>query len=212
MSQRTQDRHTLHIPMPIWSLSVCIFGNLPAKPSFLKRLPESHPVFLKWQSFKVAHSSFPERWRNDESHAIALVLRNRIQFKVYFLDWDSVWCIHCPVKMTTEHFTTASHNFAQCGVIDHDQMATVTLQTTYDPTLSCVNPKVVCPLKIFPRFWIFSDVVSHLPAAQYRPVHCVDVGYRDVITQSCASRGHHYDAPPIFRVKKSLLPPTIHFS
>ena len=94
---------------------------------------------------------------------------------------------------------------SQCGVIDHDQMATVTLQTIYDPTLSCVYPKVARPLEISSGSGIYSDVVSLLPTAQHRPVHRVDVVYRDVITRSRESRGHHYDSPLIFQVKKSLL-------
>ena len=110
--------------------------------------------------------------------------------------------------MATGHFPTGSHNFAHCGFTDQDQMATVTLQTTYDPTLSCVYPKVACPLEISSGSRINSDVVSHLPAAQHRrtgpPRRCV---FRNVITRSRESRGHHYDAPFIFRVKKSLLPP-----
>ena len=95
---------------------------------------------------------------------------------------------------------------AQSGVIDHDQIAIVTLQTTYDPTLSCVYPKVACPIEIFSGSGIYSDVVSHLLAAQHRVVHHVDVVYRDVISRSRDSRDHHYDVPLIFRVKKSLLP------
>ena len=108
--------------------------------------------------------------------------------------------------MTTGHFPPGSHNFAQCGVIGHDQMATVTLQTTYDPTLSCVYPKVACPLEISSGSGFYSDVVSHLPAAQHRPIHRADVVHRDVITRSRDSRDHHYDVPIIFRVKKSLFP------
>ena len=37
------------------------------------------------------------------------------------------------------------------------------------------------------------------------PVHRVDVAYRDVITGSRESRDHHYDAPLIYRILKSLL-------
>ena len=59
--------------------------------------------------------------------------------------------------------------------------------------------------------WNFSDVINHLPAAQgpaqRLPVHRVDVVYRDVITRSRDLCDHHYDAPIIFRVKKSLLIP-----
>ena len=160
---------------------------------------------MKGQTLKVPLSGFPEWWINSESHAITLILWNGIPFKRYSLDQDSVRWIHCPVKMANWHFPTGSHNFVQCGVIDHDQMATVTLQTTYDPTLSCVYPKVACPLEISSGSGIYSDVVT-LPAAQHGPVHCVDVVYRDVITRSHDSRDHHHDAPLIFRVKKSLLP------
>ena len=43
-------------------------------------------------------------------------------------------------------------------------MSIVTLQTTYDPILSCVYPKVTCPLEISSGSEIYSDVVSHLAA------------------------------------------------
>ena len=51
---------------------------------------------------------------------------------------------------------------------------------------------------------------GHLPAAQpptaKRPADHVDVVYRDVIAGSRESRGHHYDAPFIYRILKSLFP------
>ena len=53
MSQRTQNRDVLHIPVPIWSLSV--FGNFPAKPPFFKRLQLNHAQFL----WKGSHSKYP---------------------------------------------------------------------------------------------------------------------------------------------------------
>ena len=108
--------------------------------------------------------------------------------------------------MATGHFPIGSQNFTQCGFINHDEMATVTLQTTYDPTLSCVYPKVACPLEISSGSGIYSDVVSHLPVTEHRLVHRVDIVYRDVITRSRDSRDHHYHMPPIFRVKKYSLP------
>ena len=70
--------------------------------------------------------------------------------------WDfSVWWINW-------HYS--SYNFAQGvidGVIDHDQMTTVTLQTTYDTTLSPVYPQVACPLEISSESGSYLDVVSH---------------------------------------------------
>ena len=56
MSQRTEIRHALHIPVPNWSLSVFIFGNFPAKPPFLKRLSLNHTQFL----WKGSHSKYPQ--------------------------------------------------------------------------------------------------------------------------------------------------------
>ena len=88
-------------------------------------------------------------------------------------------------------------------------MTTVTLQTIYCMTPPChvsIYPKVARLLEMSYGSGIYSDVVSHLPAAQHRPVHRVDVVDRDVITRSLDSHDHHYDVPLIFRVKKSLLP------
>ena len=63
MSQRTQNKHTQHIPVSIWSLTVFIFVNLPAKPSLLKRLPLNHTQFLR----KGSHSTYStEAFQNDE--------------------------------------------------------------------------------------------------------------------------------------------------
>ena len=54
MSQRTQNKHTQHIPVTIWSLTVFIFVNFPAKPSLLKRLSLNHTQFLR----KGSHSTY----------------------------------------------------------------------------------------------------------------------------------------------------------
>ena len=89
-------------------------------------------------------------------------------------------------------------------------MTTVTLQTKYDPTLPSGYPKVAYPVEMSSGSGIYSDAVRHLPAAQpstaKRPADHVDVVYRDVIAGSRKSRGHHYDAPFIYRILKSLLP------
>ena len=117
VSQRTQNRHALHISVPIWSLSIFIFGNFPAKPPFFLTITtESRPVFVKGQSRKRSHSGFPERWIDYESHAIPLILRNGIWLKRFYLDQDRVWWIHCPVEMAIGHFPAGSHNFTQRGV------------------------------------------------------------------------------------------------
>ena len=47
VTKKTQNRHTLDIPVPIWSLSIFIFGNFPAKPPFFKRLPWNHTHFVE---------------------------------------------------------------------------------------------------------------------------------------------------------------------
>ena len=105
---------------------------------------------------------------------------------------------------------TESHNFAWNGLVNIDGMTTVTLQTKYDPTLPSGYPKIAYPVEMSSGSGIYSDAVSHLPAAQpptaKRPADHVDVVYRDVIAVSRESRGHHYDAPFIYRILKSLLP------
>ena len=112
--------------------------------------------------------------------------------------------------MATGHFPTESHNFAWNGHVNIDGMTTVTLQTKYDPTLPSGYPKIAYPVEMSSGSGIYSDAVSHLRAAQpptaKRPADHVNVVYRDVITGSRESRGHHYDAPFIYRILKSLLP------
>ena len=112
--------------------------------------------------------------------------------------------------MATGHFPTESHNFASNGHVNINGMTTVTLQTKYDPTLPSGYPKVAYPVEMSSGSGIYSDAVSHLPAAQpppaKRPDDHVDVVYHDVIAGSRESRGHHYDAPFIYRILKSLLP------
>ena len=129
---------------------------------------------------------------------------------LYFLDLDSVWWINCPIKMATDHFPTASHNFAWCGVISHYQMTTVTLQIKYDPTLPYRCPKVACLLEISSGSGIYSDVgqplAGRLASTAKRPAHGSDGVYRVVITGSRELRDHHYDAALIYRILKSLLP------
>ena len=70
--------------------------------------------------------------------------------------------------MATGHFLTGSHNFALNGYVDIDGMTIVTLQTKYDPTLSFAYPKVAYPLEMSSGSGMYSDGVSHLPAAQHR--------------------------------------------
>ena len=107
------------------------FRKFAVKAAIFKTITtESHLVFMKGQSLKVPYSAFPARWINCKSHAITLVLwAEYSSIDVNYLDRVSVRWINCPVKMATGHFPTGSHNFAQCGVIDHDQIATVTLKT-----------------------------------------------------------------------------------
>ena len=73
-----------------------------------------------------------------------------------------------PVKMATGHFPTGSSNFARNGPANIDRMTTVTLQTKYGPTLPPGYPEVAYPLEISSGSGIYSDAVSHLPAAQHR--------------------------------------------
>ena len=193
------------------SKTVFIFGHLPANPPFWKRLSLFHDrVYQKEQALEVSKCSFLERTISYELHAVVLVLWNQAHIKRYHLVRDQVKCSMWPVKMATGHFPTESHNFAWNGHVNIDGMTTVTLQTKYDPTLPSGYPKVAYPVEMSSGSGIYSDAVSHLPAAQpptaKRPADHVDVVYRDVIAGSRESRGHHYDAPFIYRILKSLLP------
>ena len=120
-----------------------------------------------------------------------------------------------PVKMATGHFPS-SHNFAWCGVINHDRMVTLTLQTKYDTILPCGYPKFAYPLEI--SFWI-RNLFTHgqtLPgrfAIGSGTINCrFGVVYRDVTTWSCESCVHHYDAPSFTEFWNLYCPRTIHFS
>ena len=118
--------------------------------------------------------------------------------------------IQCPVKMAAGHLPTTSHNFAWCGVINHDRTTKLTLQTKYDHTMPAGYPKVAYPLEI--SFWIRNLFTHGQPLPGRFAIDSeaidrrVDVVYRDVITGSRESRDHHYDARLIHRILKSLLP------
>ena len=99
--------------------------------------------------------------------------------------------------MATDHFPNFSHNFAWCGVINHNRMISLTLQTKYDTTLLSRYPKFAYPLEI--SFWI-RNLLTHgqtLPgrfAIGSETIDCrFGVVHRDVITGSRESRFHHYD-------------------
>ena len=147
---------------------------------------------------------------DNEVHAITPASWNWLQFKLYLLDQGSVRRIHCPVKMATGHLPTSSHNFAWCGVINHDRTTKLTLQTKYDPTLPAGYPKVAYPVEI--SFWIQNLFTQGQTLPDRFAIDSetidrrFDVFYRDVITGSRESRDHHYDAPFIRRILKSLLP------
>ena len=138
-----------------------------------------------------------------------------LQFKIYLLDRGSVRRINCPVnmvKMAAGHLptSTSSHNFAWRGVINHGRTTKLTLRNKYDHIMPARYPKVAYPLEI--SFWI-RNLFTHgqtLPgrfAIDSEAIdRRVDVVYRDVITGSRESRDHHYDARPIHRILKSLLP------
>ena len=114
--------------------------------------------------------------------------------------------------MATGHFPNCSHNFAWCGVINHNRMISLTLQTKYDTTLLSRYPKFAYPLEI--SFWI-RNFLTHgqtLPgrfAIGSETIDCrFGVVHRDVITGSRESRFHHYD----IRISIVCVKYTWHFS
>ena len=112
--------------------------------------------------------------------------------------------------MATGHFPNCSHNFEWYGLINHDQMITLTLQNKYETTLLSGYPKFAYPLEI--SLWIRNLFTygQTLPGRFAIGSETIDrrfgVVYRDVITGSRESRVHHYDRSLIHRILKSLLP------
>ena len=108
-----------------------------------------------------------------------------------------------------------SHNFAWRGVINHDRMITLTLQTKYDTTLPSGYPKFAYPLDI--SFWI-RNLFTHgqtLPGRFAISSETIDCRFGvvccDVITGSRESCVYHYDAPSFTKFWNIYCPRTIHF-
>ena len=119
-------------------------------------------------------------------------------------------------QMATGHFPNYSHNFAWCGVIDHNRMTTLTLQTKYDTTLPSWYPKSAYPLEI--TFWI-RNLFTHGQTLHGRFAIgsetidcCFGAVYRDVIKGSRESRVHHYGAPSFTEFWNLYCPRTKNFS
>ena len=144
------------------------------------------------------------------------VLWNLAHIKIYPLVRDQARWIQWPVKMATGHFPNCSHNFAWRGVINHDLMITLTLQTKYDTILPSGYPKFAYPLEI--SFWIRSlfthgQTLSGRFAIGSETIGCrFGVVYRDVTTGPRESRVHHYDAPSFTEFWNLYCPRTMHFS
>ena len=96
-------------------------------------------------------------------------------------EMESVTC-----QMATGHFPNCSHNFAWRGVINHDRMITLTLQTKYDTILPSGYPKSAYPLEI--SFWIRSLFTHGQTLPSHFAIGCETIGCRfDVVT---SSQGH----------------------
>ena len=164
----------------------------------------------------MSKCNFSERATSYELCAIARVLWNLAHIKIYPLVRDQARWIQWPVKMATGHFSNCSHNFAWRGVINHDRMITLTLQTKYDTILQSGYPKFAYPLEI--SFWIRSLFTHGLTFSGRFAIGSETIGcrfgvvYRDVTTGSRESRVHHYDAPSFTEFWNLYCPRTMHFS
>ena len=217
MLYKQWDKRSLHIHVPIINQTVFIFGHLAANPPFWTRLSSVHDrVYQKERTLKVSKCNFSERATSYELCAIGPVLWNLAHIKIYPLVRDQARWIQWPVKMATGHFPNSSHNFAWCGVINHDRMITLTLQTKYDTIL----PSVYQNLHIHWRYpsgsGVYSHMVKTLPgrfAIGSETIGCrFGVVYRDVTTGSRESRVHHYDAASFTEFWNLYCPRTMHFS
>ena len=217
MLYKQWNKRSLHIYVPIMNQTVVNFGHLAANPPFWTRLSSVHDrIYQKERALRVSKCNFSERATSYELCAIAPVLWNLAHIKIYPLVRDQARWIQWPVKMATGHFPNCSRNFAWRGVINHDRMITLTLQTKYDTTLPSGYPKFAYPLEI--SFWIRS-LFTHgqtLPgrfAIGSETIGCrFGVVYRDVTTGSRESRVHHYDAPSFTEFWNLYCPRTMHFS
>ena len=217
MLYKQWNKRSLHIYVPIINQTVVNFGHLAASPPFLTRLSSVHDrVYQKERALRVSKCSFSERATSYELCAIAPVLWNLAHTKIYPLVRDQARWIQWPVKMATGHFPNCSRNFAWRGVINHDRMIALTLQTKYDTTLPSGYPKFAYPLEI--SFWIRS-LFTHGQTLPGRftigseTIGCrFGVVYRDVTTGSRELRVHHYDAPSFTEFWNLYCPRTMHFS
>ena len=118
--------------------------------------------------------------------------------------------------MATGHFPNQSHNFAWCGVINHDGMVILTLQTKYDTTLPSGYPKFAYPLEIslcIRNLFTHGQTLSGRFVIGSETIDCrFEVVYRDFIRGSCESHVHHHDAPSFTEFWNIYCPRTIHFS
>ena len=217
MLYKQWNKRSLHIYVPIINQAVFIFGHLAANPPFWTRLSSFHDrVYQKGRALKVSKCNFSERATSYELCAIARVLWNLAHIKIYPLVRDQARWIQWPVKMATGHFSNCSHNFAWRGVINHDRMITLTLQTKYDTILQSGYPKFAYPLEI--SFWIRSLFTHGLTFSGRFAIGSETIGcrfgvvYRDVTTGSRESRVHHYDAPSFTEFWNLYCPRTMHFS
>ena len=212
MLYRRWNKRSLHIHVLIIKKTVFIFGHLAVNPPFWTRLSSVHGrVYQKERVLKVSKCNFSERASSYELCARAPVLWNLAHIKIYPLIRDQAKWSQWPVKMATGHFPNCSHNFAWRGVINHDQMITLTLQTKYDTILPSGYPKFAYPLEI--SLWIRSLFTHGRFAIGSETIGCrFGVVYHDVITGSRESRVRHYDAPSFTEFWNLYCPRTIHFS
>ena len=192
MLYRQWNKRSLHIYVPIINETVFIFEYLTANPPFWTRLSSVHGrLYQKERACKVTRCNFSERTTSYELCVITPVLCNLTRIKMYPLVRDQAKWSQWPVKMATGHFPNSSRNFAWCGVINHDRMTTLTLQTKYDTTLPSWYPKSAYLLEIsfYPSgSGIYSHVVRHLTTAS--PSAAKRSTVASVLLTLTSARGH----------------------
>ena len=172
MWQRTQNRHTLHNPVQIWSLTVIIFGNLPVKSPFYKRLPLNHSQSLrKGKQSKYCTVAFKKNnyWWNTCNNT-GITIPNSVQKVFPQSGFSAVNSLPCQNSYRT--LPTGSHNFAHWGYWSLSDNHSYFANQVRSRLVIYVSKSCMHTWNIFRRG---QSLTGRSAPTENRPVHCVDV-------------------------------------